>query len=265
MSIHEHQHLDIQLPPEWGSLPDRRLVFAQHLEAHGVPPWKPEDDRERQLCIDFLRSQNPGRIPHHEPNAIIPDHSQPPAAAKMPEQQKGIQSTSLVINELERTGALNGVSLEELEERMRPKGWSEDGFLGPNEKLLDVLKADQQTVDALGLTHVQIADILKKFMPVYPGGYGDFTVAFNGRDYKVRAEAFFGDQESPFRKDKNEPENEDDSTNNDFIVTDVQTGESISFSGLLGHLVREYGFYEGKQTPYRLSPEKIVEFLGVLS
>jgi O-acetyl-ADP-ribose deacetylase (regulator of RNase III) len=59
---------------------------------------------------------------------------------------------------IDQLKALNGVSIEEIEKRARPDAQSECGFLGKNEKLKDVLKADWHTVEALGTTHTELAD-----------------------------------------------------------------------------------------------------------
>ncbi len=263
MSTQEHRHPDIILPQEWGSLPDRRLVFAQHLEAHGMPPWKPEDDLERQLCVEFLLTKNSREFLQSGTQKDTSDQKDPAAATTELEQQNGSESTSPVIDELERTGALNGISLEELEERMRPGEMSDSGFLGKNERLLDVLREDQATVDRLGVTHKEIARVLKE---VVGFGYGKYEGHYKGRTYQVNAEMTFGFQDSPFTgsdRTKIEYDPNEISDGTDFFITDTETGEEISFGGLVIFLIEKYGFYEGKDTRYRLSPDKIVEFFRI--
>ncbi len=57
--------------------------------------------------------------------------------------------------------AINGVPITELEAKMRPKQESLAGFLGEDEKLLDVLVMDNTTVKEAGLTHQKVAHPLK--------------------------------------------------------------------------------------------------------
>jgi hypothetical protein len=50
--------------------------------------------------------------------------------------------------------------VEELERRMPPGAWSHEGFLGPDERLEDVLRADRQTLEELELEPRELADTL---------------------------------------------------------------------------------------------------------
>jgi len=52
------------------------------------------------------------------------------------------------------------IDTQELERRMRPRAWSHEGFLGPYERLEDVLRADRQTLEELELEPSQLADTL---------------------------------------------------------------------------------------------------------
>jgi hypothetical protein len=53
---------------------------------------------------------------------------------------------------------INGIKIEDLEKVMRPGKSSTAGFLGPEEKLLEVMAADNDYVlGELGLTHQEIA------------------------------------------------------------------------------------------------------------
>ena len=51
-----------------------------------------------------------------------------------------------------------------IEDRMRPGRWSRAGFLGPTERLHDVIERDARTVLGLGVTHVQIAGALDRLL-----------------------------------------------------------------------------------------------------
>lgn len=51
-----------------------------------------------------------------------------------------------------------------IEDRMRPGRWSRAGFLGPTERVHDVIERDARAVVALGVTHAQIAGALDRLL-----------------------------------------------------------------------------------------------------
>jgi len=59
--------------------------------------------------------------------------------------------------ELERARVITGRSAGEIADLARPGALSTDGFLAVNEEVVDVLKDDNRTVSALGLTHADLA------------------------------------------------------------------------------------------------------------
>ena len=59
---------------------------------------------------------------------------------------------------------LTGVPIDVIEKRARPGQYAESGFLGPTEKLQDVLKNDNDTVNQLGTTYIELASHLKKIV-----------------------------------------------------------------------------------------------------
>ncbi len=75
----------------------------------------------------------------------------------------------------------NGISVEELEARLRPQEyemkegkWSDTsrgGFLAPNESLLGVVRADYDTLRSLGKTYEQMAQLAANFLEQVGKGY----------------------------------------------------------------------------------------------
>ena len=59
--------------------------------------------------------------------------------------------------ELERTRVITGRTAAEIADLARPDALSTDGFLAADEEVIDVLKDDNRTVAALGLTHPDLA------------------------------------------------------------------------------------------------------------
>ena len=64
-----------------------------------------------------------------------------------------------------------------------------------------------------------------------------------------------GSQFSPF--------NDKTKASVDYTVTNLENGESVSFSGLVPLMIERYGFYEGHGTPYRVDPTDIARVLGL--
>jgi hypothetical protein len=149
---------------------------------------------------------------------------------------------------------LNHIPIGDLEDRMRPGHASTDGFIGDNEKLLDVLASDNDTVlEKLGVTHAELAKHLHA-MGVIARQLKENTgeLLYHGRRYLVIRAQTHGGQASPF----------DDGTSGDLniVVANLDSGKKISYSVLLPYMIERYGFYEGKESNYRLEP---VDVYGV--
>lgn len=169
----------------------------------------------------------------------------------------GKNETSLIRSLL----SLNGTAISTLEERMRPNKYSTIGFLSEDESLIDVLSTDNDTVIEMGLTHRQLADFLS-FKGVDEEDRkaitnGTMPYEYNGRKFNVKA-AYTpgGSQISPF----------EDGTYGDSVywLTNVETAETIHYSGLVREMIHRYGFYEGKGTSYRVDPRAIAQIAGLI-
>ncbi len=163
----------------------------------------------------------------------------------------GSNSTEIIRNAKE----INGISIAELERRMRPNKYSMSGFLGVRESLTEVLASDNEYVHSLGLTHQDLSGPLKYALYHVSSGRGENFV-YEGHNYEVKMIGWRGSQDSPF-EDKT-------STSVDLHITNVDTGKQIHFSGLLPDMIERYGFYEGKGTDYRLEPASIIEVFDFL-
>lgn len=150
---------------------------------------------------------------------------------------------------------INGQSISALEARMRPMHDSMAGFLGQNESLLEVMARDNDFVLSQGLTHQDLASVLMYAREHYFKGFGtEFTLG--GRRYQVEMTNYRGMQFSPF-EDKT-------ATGSDMAIKNLDTGASLSCSGLLPDMIQRYGFYEGHQTSYRLEPAAVLEVFDFL-
>jgi hypothetical protein len=156
---------------------------------------------------------------------------------------------------------INGRTIAQLEKDMRPGASSRAGFLGRDEKLLDVLAADNKyVVDELGLTHQELARHLHVL-----GAIGFWQVkrkeaskpfAYHGRRFKVEVTSTFGFQPSPF--------GDGTRSGSDATVTNLDNGKKVAFGLLVPYMIDRYGFYEGKGTSYRVDPRSVVAVLDFL-
>jgi hypothetical protein len=157
---------------------------------------------------------------------------------------------------------INGWPIAALEKQMRPGAsgleGSTAGFLGKDEKLLEVMAADNKyVVDELGLTHQELARHLH-VMAAIGAKYNNQEFLYHGRRFKVTGmdRATKGHQLSPFY--------DDTKANQEATVHNVDNGKKIEYSLLVPHMIERYGFYEGKGTPYRVEPRKVLEVFDFL-
>jgi hypothetical protein len=147
-----------------------------------------------------------------------------------------------------------GRSIADLEEDMRPGALSGKGFLGEDERLLDIMAGDNAfVVDMLGLTHQELARHLQLLGAVAEkhANIDPLVVLYHGKRFRVRAILWKGFQKSPF-KDGTE-------TNCDVTVENLGNGKKIGYSLLVPLMIERYGFYEGKGTTYRVEPARVLE------
>ena len=168
---------------------------------------------------------------------------------------------------IKKLTALNGRTIAALEKDMRPGAKSEVGsrlgFLGKDEKLLEILAEDNDyVVGKLGLTHQELAKHLHIIGTVAekhakPGDKEGFTFQYQGRRYNVKFTTFRGIMHSPFL--------DETKTNSEADLTNLTTGAKLKYSRLVPHMIERYGFYEGHGTPYRVDPHAIVAVFDFLA
>jgi len=164
----------------------------------------------------------------------------------------GKNATSLI----KKLTELNGRPIDRLEQAMRPGAASEKGFLGTDETLLEVLAADNRNVvNERRLTHQQLARALRMLAAIGQK-HPVQEFAYRGRRYRVNVQYYRGFQESPF----------DDGTraNSEATIENLSNGKSLQFSLLVPDMIERYGFYEGRGTPYRVEPRRILEVCDFL-
>jgi hypothetical protein len=167
----------------------------------------------------------------------------------------GVNETALI----RKLTEINGIGIASLEKVMRPGAASSAGFLGRDEKLLDVLAADNDLVrKELGLTHQELArhlHALGALGETSDGGFAQFT--YQGQKFKVKVVAYRGFMDSPFK--------DGTKTNKSASVQNLDNGKKLEMSLLVPDMIERYGFYEGEGTPYRVDPRQAVAVLGFLA
>jgi hypothetical protein len=174
----------------------------------------------------------------------------------------GKNATSLI----RKLTEINGRKIADLEKDMRPGAigdgfiGSTKGFLGKEEKLLDVLAMDNELiVDKLGLTHQQMA--LPLLIAAAIGDKNRFQreptpFRYHGQDYRIKMICYKGYQFSPFY-DKT-------ATSCDAELENLTAKKKLKYSPLVPQMIERYGFYEGKGTPYRVEPAEVLEVFPFL-
>jgi len=176
----------------------------------------------------------------------------------LPHQRKRTLDGSFEVNGVNSTEtirklkSLNGIPIEEIEKEM--KGRQEtDRYLGPNERLLDILAEDNEFVLSRGLTHQQLAEPLFQIANEHlklDSRFYTLRMSINGVEFEVQGSGFPMYEYSPFRDGGIQGHN--------YKVTNIRTGKSLHFSAIHPYLISRYGFYEGKQVDYRINPKDII-------
>jgi hypothetical protein len=162
---------------------------------------------------------------------------------------------------LGRLTEINGRSIAELEKDMRPGASSKAGFLGKDERLPEVLAADNKfVVDERGLTHQELARALHvlgavaRWQAKHDEAGKEFV--YRGRKFTITLFVSKGFVPSPFA---------DGTRTNEYVeLENVAGGKKLSYSLLLPDMIERYGFYEGKGTPYRVEPAQVLEVCDFL-
>jgi hypothetical protein len=180
------------------------------------------------------------------------------------------------------------VTTSMLEARMRPGAWSDGGFLGPHERLTEVIERDASAIKILGVSYEQFADNLERLLTAYeavkskanddfmqaqqdnPGiithrGYMASIARVTDLDprFAVAQWDYMGRQFCPW--------DDDDAmairwAASEWFIRNLRTGQQmprpgLSAPGLIIHLIRDHLFFEGFGSPYRVDPTELARLL----
>lgn len=145
--------------------------------------------------------------------------------------------------------------LSQIEKFMSPGEISRTGFLGnDSRKLVDILIDDGQLVTSLNTNHRVLADRMEWLAEKGREGFGN-PVLVDGF-LEVRVQDSRGLIACPFQHAGMYPKE-------NILVVNTKSGESLLYTALNIHMIREHGFYEGKGSLFRVEPECIVRILGI--
>lgn len=195
----------------------------------------------------------------------IPD---PAAAAPARAKLDAAGLATEIVEQVSRTGHFEILDWQHrwlvksgrVEALLFPGVLSEDGFLGPNERLEDVLSEDARILASRGVTAAAIAERLRDIVgraldrPEYaPNGRSRATVDH----FRVSWEQWMGFQECPWGCARA------GWGSIDFVIENRRTGKRLAGPGLIAHLIAEHGFFEGHESPYRVDPIEAIEVLEI--
>ena len=132
-----------------------------------------------------------------------------------------------------------------VEDKCKNLKFSQNGMLGKDEKLIEVLEQDEKTLLELGITHQQIGDVLQNIEKASSGEWNlNWHNILDGR-YQVRAIVWMGSQQSPFQHDNDKNYYGFRTGDRDIIVKRTSDNKEFQYGSLLAHMIKYNGFFEG--------------------
>lgn len=173
---------------------------------------------------------------------------------------------------------INGVVISKIEERARPEAWSDSGFLGKNDNLIEVMKKDWQTVDKLGITHIELADHIKTIWNTIEKNGINKTVLYDlsllkGNTINSKEQKLYGKINSCAGYQGDIFFNSTTAIHDgfgwpgeywgrDLEIKNINNNERLLIGEGVIKYIRKYGFYEGgENNPYRIDPIRLAAVL----
>lgn len=142
---------------------------------------------------------------------------------------------------------------EKLEKTMRSSAFSSCGFLGTDKRnIWEIIETDAGAVAKLGTSCHKIADRMKSLTVQAQAGLGDWVKV--RENLRVRSDDARGSIPCPWSHGVR-------CLKTTTTAERTDTGEKIQWSDLNIHLIKAHGFFEGKGSPYRLEPARLVQML----
>jgi hypothetical protein len=146
---------------------------------------------------------------------------------------------------------------------MRPGAFSQSGFLGEDERLEDVLATDARTLEDLGLSAEEVAAPLDQLLYAAEAARSRFA-RVDGQ-FEISIELFTGFQICPWAPNPHSGQCTAGGgvrhASVKWHLRNRRSGERLSGPGMIVHLIRAHGFFEGFQSPNRVDPRTLVRIL----
>jgi hypothetical protein len=154
------------------------------------------------------------------------------------------------------------VTVDELERRMRPGGWSPKPMLLPGKSLATQLENDAARLAQLGTTAEALGTRLAELLA--SAGGSDWFRPRRHADYDVELRKRRGLITCPWAEEEYakcahglgaRP------TANEFVIRRVRGSVTLSGQELSAHLIRDHGFFGGADTVFRIEPDDLAALL----
>ncbi len=193
------------------------------------------------------------------------------------------------LKDIDKCTSINGIPIEEIERRARPRGYSQAGFLGENESFKEVLKKDWETVEQFNVTHCEIVAHLRNVIAIAKRAEENIKRTFENLFDPVEIEYRPNDLEGStlvsekrqqlqvnlcttrgMQEDLFEPEEgksreveTPQGWNEEYSVVNPENGAEVNLNSGILKYIELFGFYEGggDSNRYRVDPKSVIAIL----
>lgn len=171
------------------------------------------------------------------------------------------------------------ITLEQLEDRLKPDRYSQAGFMAEDEKLFSIIDRDTKMLEKHKVTFDDVASRIAYLFDTSEKNGQEIVIGDS--HFKVEWLQTRGFQLCPWGILDNWHLHQTGSPNakryeqfgylgkkykrfgsRDYKITNLKTGEAVSLPQMAPHLIGDHHFFEGN-TDYRMDPEKLIEVLEI--
>jgi hypothetical protein len=146
--------------------------------------------------------------------------------------------------------------LKAIQANMMPGSLSAHGFIGEDSRnLADILRADAKALKQAGITQQALADKMQELTDFGMQGLGRPMLV--NSCFEIEVEDYMGKLPCPFRDNAKVDKRQT-------RIRRLDTGVIMRWTDLNIHMIRKHGFFEGHGSNYRLDPEELARFLGII-
>ena len=147
---------------------------------------------------------------------------------------------------------------------MRPGGFSRFGFLGPGDRLAEVIANDLQALRDLNVSYGEIASALESLIEA--AELSPSRQACAG-PFECHVKVHQGFQLCPWTPNPNRGQCRAGGgvrhASVDWSISNTETRAQMTGPGLIVHLIRDHHFFEGPGSPNRVDPAQLARLLGL--